>query len=208
MRAAYHAAMDGIDWAGSAMLAARARLDIATDNLANVSTDGFVRTLARGRLTPAGVEIDRVASGEHGAFRKTGRPYDLAIVGEGAFRVRAGDGRVSATRNGAFERDRFGTLRDAQGRALLGLHGPVRVPDGASIDERGRIMLAGNAVDRILTGRDCTVRSGYVETANVNAIEEMVAVLASQRSFESAQKVASAIDGTRQKSSNDVARVK
>lgn len=200
--------MDGTDWAGSAMLAARTRLDIAADNLANVSTDGFVRTLARGRLTPSGVEIDRVASNRHGAFRKTGRPYDLAIVGDGAFRVRAADGTVSATRNGAFERDRFGMLRDVQGRAVLGLHGPVRVPDGATIDERGRVVLAGTPVDRILTGRDCTVRSGYVETANVNAIDEMVAVLAAQRAFESAEKVASAIDGARQKSSNDVARVK
>lgn len=190
------------------MLAARTRLDIATDNLANVSTDGFVRTLARGRLTATGVAVDRVPSPQHGAYRKTGRPFDLAIVGEGAFRVRADDGTVSATRDGAFERDRFGTLRDARGRALLGLHGPVRVPGGATIDERGRVMLGGRAVDRILTGHGCTVRSGFIETANVNAIDEMIAVLASQRSFESAQKVASAIDSVRQKSSNDVARIK
>jgi flagellar basal-body rod protein FlgG len=190
------------------MLAARDRLDVATNNLANVSTDGFHKALARGRLTASGVRIARVTSDERGAYRKTGRPYDLAIVGEGAFRVRDRHGHVSATRDGAFERDRFGTLRTAQGDVLIGLHGPARVPDGAVIDERGRVMLGGTAVDRILTGRDCTVRSGFIETSNVSAIDEMVAVLTSERSFESAQKVVSAIDGVRQKSANDVARVK
>ena len=162
------------------MVAARTRLDIATGNLANVSSDGFHAELARGRLTTHGVEIARVATQGHGAFRHTGRPYDFAIVGEGAFRVRAGDGRVSATRNGAFERDRSGVLRDAQGRVLVGT----------------------------TLGPGATVQTGYLETSNVNAIDEMVSVLTSQRSFESAEKVVSAIDGVRQKNSNDVARIK
>ena len=36
----------------------------------------------------------------------------------------------------------------------------------------------------------------------------MVGVLTSQRSFESAEKVVAAIDGVRQKDSNEVARIK
>ena len=200
--------MDGIDWAAGAMLAARTRLEIATDNLANVSTDGFHRALARGRLTGRGVEITRLVSDERGAFRKTGRPFDLAIVGEGAFRVRDRHGRVSATRDGAFERDRFGVLRDGQGRVVLGAHGAVRVPAGAAIDERGRVLLHGVAIDRIATGGDAILRAGFLETSNVSAIDEMVDVLRAQRSFESAEKTVSAIDGVREKSSNDVARVK
>jgi flagellar basal body rod protein FlgG len=162
------------------MVAARTRLDIATENLANVSSDGFHAALARGTLTAAGVEIARVATRDHGAFRHTGRPYDFAIVGDGAFRVRGADGVVTATRNGAFERDRDGVLRDGAGRALLGT----------------------------TLGAGATVRTGYLETSNVNAIDEMVNVLTSQRSFESAEKVVSAIDGVRQKSSNEVARIK
>jgi len=199
--------MDGIAWAASAMIAARTRLDIATGNLANVSSDGFHAALARGRLTAHGVEIAQVTTADHGAFRHTGRPYDFAIVGAGTFRVRGGGG-VVATRNGSFDRDRDGILRDAGGRVLLGLHGPLRVPLGASIDERGRVMLGGKQIDRIVVGRDATLRNGFIETANVNAIDEMVSVLAAQRSFESAEKTVAAIDGVRQKSSNDVARVK
>ena len=172
--------MDGIAWAASAMIAARTRLDIATGNLANVSSDGFHAAIARGRLTARGVEIARGDTSDHGAYRRTGRPDDLAIVGDGAFRVQSPDGTIVQTRNGAFERDRFGVLRDAAGRKLV-----------------GTVLRAGAAV-----------RSGFLETSNVNAIGEMVSVLTAQRSFESAEKVVTAIDGVRQKSSDDVARVK
>ena len=41
------------------MVAARTRLEIATENLANVSSGGFRRVLALGLLTPAGVGISR-----------------------------------------------------------------------------------------------------------------------------------------------------
>ena len=180
MAALYHARMDGIAWASSAMIAARTRLDIATDNLANVSSDGFHAVLARGKLTAHGVEIDRVGTSDHGAYRRTGRPDDLAIVGEGAFRVESPDGAVELTRNGAFERDRFGVLRDADGRKFVGT----------------------------TLGPGAGVRSGFLETSSVNAIGEMVNVLTSQRSFESAEKVVAAIDGVRQKSSDYVARLK
>ena len=200
--------MDGIAWASSAMVAARTRLEIATGNLANVSTDGFAKAVARGVLTPSGVEIETRTSMENGSLRHTGQPYDLAIVGDGSFRIRDAHGAVSATRDGRFQPDRNGALRDVQGRVLLGSNGPVRVSGDATIDERGRVWAAGLQVDRIPIARDATLRSGFIETANVDAVGEMVTVLAAQRSFESAEKVVAAIDGTRQKAANDVARLK
>ncbi len=190
------------------MVAARTRLEIATGNLANVSTDGFKRAVAKGSLTPHGVTIDREISPEHGSLRHTGQPYDLAIVGNGCFRLRASDGSIGATRNGNFSRSLDGSLRDDHGRALMGLHGTVRFPDGASIDERGRIMLAGRQIDRIPVDPGASVRAGFLESADVNEIGEMVDVLTAQRSFESAEKVVSAIDQARQKAANDVARLK
>jgi flagellar basal body rod protein FlgG len=42
--------MHGIAWAANAMSAAQARLEIAAENLANGSSDGFRRSIA---LTPA-----------------------------------------------------------------------------------------------------------------------------------------------------------
>jgi hypothetical protein len=65
--------MDGIAWACSAMTAARARLEIATQNLANVSTGGFQRIEARGFLTSVGIAITRHTSSQGGALRNTGR---------------------------------------------------------------------------------------------------------------------------------------
>ena len=203
----YDAPMDGIDWAGSAMAAARIRLDIATGNLANVSTNGFEKLVAHGVLTSRGAVVRGERSIEHGMLHHTGSPYDLAIVGAGAFHVRDGSG-VATTRNGAFVWDRDGCLRDDAGRTLLGLRGPLRVPRGAAIDERGRVMLAGRQVDRIALPPGATLRSGYLEAANIDALGEMVDILSAQRSFESAEKVVAAIDGARQKASNDVARLK
>lgn len=191
--------MDGIAWAGSAMVAARTRLDIATENLANVSTDGFARIGARGALTPFGVIVDRYATPGNGALRRTGREFDLAIVGKGAFTVRDDAGRTIQTRAGAFTRERDGRLRDTQGRVLLAGARALMAPDGTNAEA-----LAA----RIPLPQGSYVRSGFLENSSVDAIHEMIDVLCAQRSFESAQKVVSAIDRVREKSSSDVARVK
>lgn len=171
--------MDGIAWAGSAMTAAQERLDIATANLANVSTDGFAPFVARGVLTPRGVSITADRGGGHGALRRTGRDLDRAIAGEGAFVVRDKNGNVFRTRDGAFVRNRDGTLSDRLGRTLV----------------------------RTDLARGSSVRAGFLESSGANAIAQMIDVICAQRSFESAQKVVSAIDGARQRAA-DAARVK
>ena len=190
------------------MVAARRRLDIATGNLANVSTGGFGGLVARGSLTASGVRIRALLADGHGALRPTGRDYDLAIVGQGGFHVRDANGGTHLTRDGAFARDRNGHLHDGAGRILCGAHGALLVPVGATFDRTGNLMLHGRAIDRLQLPAGSTLRAGFLETANVNAIGEMVNVLAAERAFESAQKVVTAIDGTRQKAANDVARVK
>jgi flagellar basal body rod protein FlgG len=200
--------MDGTQWAASAMIAARTRLDIAANNLANVSTDGFARVVARGTLTASGVAIERHGAHEHGALRPTGRDLDFAIAGDGAFALRDGRGHTASTRDGSFVRERDGTLRDARGRTLLGTHGALVFPDGARIDERGNVILDGRKIDRITIPAASTLHSGYLEAPAVDAIREMIDVLCAERSFESAEKVVSAIDRVREKSSGEVARVK
>src|SRR5581483_5620818 len=133
--------MDGISWAASAMVAARTRLEIATENLANVSSDGFAAIAARGFLTPHGAQIVREPQRSQETLRATGRDLDFAIVGRGAFRVRDGAGAVVPVRTGAFSRAPDGTLRDAQGRTLLGRQGALYFPADAVLDERGRVRI-------------------------------------------------------------------
>jgi flagellar basal body rod protein FlgG len=171
--------MDGIGWAGSAMAAAQSRLDIATGNLANVSTGSFEPLVARGVLSARGVSIAADRSGRHGALRATGRDLDWAIAGDGAFVVRDRNGTLSRTRDGAFARNRDGSLGDPLGRTLV----------------------------RTDLSRGSTVRHGFLETSGADAISEMIDVVWAQRSFESAQKAVLAIDTTRQRAA-DAARVK
>ena len=105
------------------MVAARTRLEIASENLANASTGGFTRMRARGVLTAFGVLVERQPAATHGALQRTGRDFDLAIVGDGSFAVRDRRGAVTATRGGRFSRERDGRLSDAAGRTLLGAGG-------------------------------------------------------------------------------------
>lgn len=200
--------MDGIGWAAGAMNAARARLDAAAENLANGSTDGYRKTDVQGFLTARGVVMRRSRSTAQGALRRTGRQFDLALDGSGTFRVRDHAGRVCATRSGAFSRDRFGRLVDDSGRVLLGTRGAIVVPDGAGIDENGTVARNGVVLNRIALPGGTTVRSGFLEQSNVDAIGEMIDVLTAQRSFESAQKVLSAIDQTRERANTQVAQLR
>jgi flagellar basal body rod protein FlgG len=195
--------MDGLDWTASAMRAARAQLDIATHNLANASTDGYRKSAAAVALTERGLMVATHATHDQGAVRTTGRAFDLALLGDGAFRV--GDG---TTRSGAFSRDRDGFVVDDRGRGLCGEHGPLRVSEHAKIDADGTVRDGGRVVDRIPLPPGTHLLAGALETSTVNPIGETLAILTAQRAFETAQKTLLAIDATRDKAANDVVRVR
>jgi flagellar basal-body rod protein FlgG len=187
----------------SAMRAARSQLDVATQNLANVSSDGFRRVATTLALDERGLRVRVTSTAEQGAIRRTNRALDVAIVGPGAFRVGG-----EATRNGAFVRDREGYLADDRGRRVAGRCGPIRFPDGATIGSDGGVRTeAGRLIDRIPLPPGTRLETGALEASNVNAITESLDVLQAQRSFETAQKVLLAIDDTRNKAANDVGRV-
>ena len=195
--------MDGLDWTASAMRAARAQLDIATHNLANASTDGYRKSAAAVALTERGLTVASRATHEQGAVRSTGRAFDLALLGDGAFRV--GDG---TTRSGAFTRDRDGFLVDDHRRRLHGAHGALRVSEQAKIDADGIVHDGGRVVDRIPLPPGTHLLAGSLETSTVNPIGETLAILTAERAFETAQKTLLAIDATREKAANDVVRVR
>ncbi|HZZ64563.1 MAG TPA: flagellar hook-basal body complex protein [Candidatus Baltobacteraceae bacterium] len=199
--------MDGIAWAVSAMSAAQTRLDVAAANLANAATEGFRRSTLRGSLTASGVRLQQVLDGAQGPLRQTGRPFDLAIAGRGTFRVRGPNGKTFSTRCGSFTRDRNGHLVDRAGRSLLGTSGPIVVPSGGGIEASGEVTGSGLKPNRIALPEGSTLRSGFAESSNVDSISEMIDILSAQRSFESAQKVVSAIDQTRERGATQVATV-
>jgi flagellar basal body rod protein FlgG len=196
--------MDGLDWTASALRAARAQLDIATHNLANASTDGYRKSAATVALTERGLAVASRATHQQGAVRSTGRAFDLALLGDGAFHV--GDG---TTRSGAFTRDRDGFLVDDHRRRLHGAHrGALRVSEHAKVDADGFVREGGRVIDRIPLPPGTHLLAGALETSTVNPIGETLAILTAQRAFETAQKTLLAIDATRDKAANDVVRVR
>jgi len=188
---------------GSAMRAARAQLEVATHNLANVASDGYRRAAARVALTARGLTVSARTVADQGGIRQTGRPFDLALLGVGAFRV--GD---EVMRGGAFTRDRDGWLVDDRGRRLRGACGPLRVSAEARIAPDGTVHDHGRIVDRLPLPRGTRIQAGALESSTVNAVDETLAILTAQRAFETAQKTLVAIDATRQKAVNDVVRLK
>ena len=187
----------------SAMHAARAQLDTATHNLANVSSDGFRRFTSVVKMTDRGLVPIEKQTFEQGGLRRTGRDLDLAIAGRGAFRV-----GTSFTRNGAFLRDRSGYLADDRGRPLIGTHGKIRFPEGASVQRDGAIVVGGKTVERIPLAPGSKIITGALESSNVDAIGESLQILTAERAFETAQKTYSAIDETREKAANELGRLK
>ena len=200
--------MDGISLMASAMHAARARLDVSAANLANVSSGGFHRHVAHAMLTRGGLVATSAPDDKPGPLRATGRAFDLATAGSGGFVVRDPSGATHTVRSASFERDARDRLVDERGRVLMGARGPIVVGDGATIDARGIVHDGERAAQPIRTLPGSEVRSGFVETANVDAVGEMVDVLGAQRAFETAQKTLGALDEERQKDVNDVVRVK
>jgi flagellar basal body rod protein FlgG len=186
------------------MRAARAQLDIATHNLANASTDGFRRAVGTIRIgSGGGLAVSEHVVHEQGAVRTTGRRFDLALLGDGAFRVGA-----ATTRQGAFTRDRDGFLTDDHGRRLHGARGALRVSEDAMIGADGSVRDRGRIVDRIPLPPRTRLLPGALETSTVNAVGETLAILTAQRAFETAQKTLAAIDAAREKAANDVVRVR
>lgn len=120
--------------------AQQAQLDVTSNNLANVSTNGFKRSNAvfqdllyqnerqPGALSsaqtnlPSGLQMGtgvRVMATERlhtqGGLEQTGNSKDVAINGNGFFAVQMPDGTTAYTRDGAFQIDQNGQLTTALG---------------------------------------------------------------------------------------------
>ncbi|MBD5606439.1 MAG: hypothetical protein IAI48_15320 [Candidatus Eremiobacteraeota bacterium] len=200
--------MDGIHLMATAMRAAQLKLDVSASNLANVSSDGFARRVARTTLGPTGLATSSVRDASIAPLRHTGRSLDVAVAGTGSFSVRDSAGHAIPVRSASLERDARGVLVDDRGRALLGRDGPIAASANATIDADGVVRDDGRIVARIARSAGTSLESGFLAGTTVHGMHEMVDVLVAQRAFETAQKTLSALDEERQKDADDVARIK
>ncbi|MCB9623949.1 MAG: flagellar hook-basal body protein [Sandaracinus sp.] len=227
---------DGIWSALSGAVAQQRSLEVVANNVANVNTVGFradrvvfrevLSQVAPDGPAPASVRFvavdDTVSDVSAGALQDTGHPLHLALEGDGYLAVRTPAGE-RYTRAGALSVDDSGTVRTADGHALLvddpAGPRPLVLPSGyreLSVSERGEVTADGNGLGRLrlvsfdqapdkegltlFDGRgarpaaDVRVRQGFLESANVNAVAGMNELITVSRSFEAFQKV---IDGFR-----------
>ena len=70
----------------------------------------------------------------HGSIIDTGGKLDLAIKGEGFFKIAGEDGETFYTRNGSFAISN-GLLTDLDGRMVLGREGPIQIYNNVEIDQ-------------------------------------------------------------------------
>ncbi|NAW57042.1 MULTISPECIES: flagellar basal body rod protein FlgF [unclassified Vibrio] len=123
---------------------------VRSNNLSNADTAGFRADMERVRSVPLhGSGFDgrtMVATNsamtrfDAGDIVKTGRPLDVAIMGDGYLTVQTPEGQEAYTRAGNIEVDNFGALY-VNGFPLMGDNGPLILPDyqKVEISERGQV---------------------------------------------------------------------
>lgn len=158
-----------------------------------------------------------------GTAMATGNDFDLAITTrDGMFAVQTSQGRFY-TRDGAFTLNSNRELTTKGGDLVLDVQGqPITLPSGKTvIQPNGQIIVDDQPVGQIglfqgsfnkkgenlfsaqgnpvlMPEDQVLLQQGFIEGSNVNAIEEMVAMIRLNRAFEMAQKSAQSQDETTQ----------
>lgn len=228
------------------------RMNSISNNLANVNTTGYkkdqlafkdtfvmfahdqimepVATVRSKKLFPEPIHIakPRLAVSKtdftQGSLKITGGPLDVALNGEGFFKVQTPDGEY-VTRNGHFRQTADGQLVTEQGWPVMGTGGPITLPPGSrvSIDEAGQVLADDAVVGQLqvvtyenldvlekrgrnlfqprpgeapaeIPAEGTTVQQGFLEAANVEVVTEMVNMIETQRQFEAYTKIMQSTD--------------
>lgn len=172
---------------------------------------------------------------DQGALEETGLNLDFAIQGDGFFAVQTDEG-VEYTRGGSFSLDGEGYLylpahgrvlgmdgqpiqlptdsirADGYGRlytrdagAYLGQLGVFTFPDNGqlTVNESGLFGTGGQQAEAVLT----PVQWGWVESSNVDMIQEMSTMMTAQRALQSAAQVLKLYDELLTRATGEIARL-
>ncbi len=172
------------------------KMDVISNNLANVSTNGFKKSRAvfedllyQNLRQPGGandvqntlpsdmqvgsgvrpVATERLHS--QGGLENTGNSRDLAINGKGFFQVRMPDGNVAFTRDGSFQLDQNGQMVTSSGYPL---EPAVMIPENAlsvSIGKDGLVTVTEPGSTQSVEVGQLTV-STFVNPAGLQSIGE------------------------------------
>jgi flagellar basal-body rod protein FlgF len=118
---------------------------VHSNNLANVSTDGFRRDLVQARsmavIADQGLATRTYALSEKpatdfsiGELRETGRDLDVIVKGKGWIAVQSPSGDEAYVRGGNLQIDPLGRLTTGSGLPVMGNGGPIAIPPAAKVE--------------------------------------------------------------------------
>jgi len=254
----------GLYTSGWSMLALQKKMDVLSNNLANVSTNGYKRDtvamegfpeLLAKRLNDhtdgisGGVPVGDLSFSDDvgnvytwfkpGSLQQTEQNLDFCLKDDGKafFSIAVpSENNFTAyyTRDGSFELNAAGQLVTRQGFFVLGQKGVIQLDsDQFMLQKDGTIVQDGEVVDtllikqfedpttlrkngqNLLSPTDGTVEEdfsgqvlqSYLEQSNVEVVREMVDMISLMRSYESNQRIITAMDSTLDKAVNEVGRV-
>jgi flagellar basal-body rod protein FlgG len=223
--------------AATGMNAQQAQMDVISNNLANVSTNGFKGSRAvfedllyqtvrqpgadstQQTQIPSGIQlgtgVQQVATERlytQGNLQQTGNSKDVAINGNGFFQVQMPDGTTAYTRDGSFQTNAQGQLVTSSGYQIIpaitvpvnatsltiASDGAVSItqPNSSNSTQIGALQLATfinpagldaqgeNLFAETSSSGTGSLQQGYVETSNVNVVQELVNMIQTQRAYE------------------------
>jgi len=170
--------MKSLSIAATGMLAQQMNVEVISNNIANMNTTGFKRQRAEfqdllyqniermgsstsdaGNILPTGIQIGAGVKagsvyriGDQGNMASTENPYDLAIEGQGYFRVLLPSGQEAYTRAGAFALSPQGELVTADGYIVQpGITIPQNTVD-VSISKSGEVqaIISGQTTPQVV----------------------------------------------------------
>jgi flagellar basal-body rod protein FlgG len=136
--------MRALSTAASGMMAMERNVQVISNNLANMTTTGYKRqraefqdllyehvsrvgtqTSAQGNILPVGIDLGSGVKTvgttrlmTQGTLSQTGGTLDIAIRGDGFFKIQLPDGTYAYSRDGTFQMDAQGRIVTAQGNVL------------------------------------------------------------------------------------------
>ena len=144
--------------AANGILRQEQRFNLIANNLSNIQTAGFKKDVpvfskilsqSSDRFGASGNQISVILF-QQGDLQRTGNELNLAIEGEGFFKVQTPWG-VRYTRNGNFSLNQAGTLIDGNGFPVMGSRDEISLRGGKTIQVQpnGAVQADGQEVDRI-----------------------------------------------------------
>ena len=170
--------MQALHTAATGMAAQELSVQVISNNIANLRTTGYkkqtaefqdliyqhiarvgAQASAQGTILPIGIDIGggvktvgTPRSMTQGTLSQTGNDLDLAITGEGFFKILMPDGTFQYTRDGTFQMDNTGRIVNAQGNPVQPTITIPQNSSGLTVNSQGQVSVtqAGTTTSTII----------------------------------------------------------